>query len=174
MNLKQFFGPKTLYFVCGKVYKDNSYANRIVHWFVQQRLPVIPITPSLGIVDLHIDYMSKKRQPDLPTLKVLPSISNALELLNDKNISYGENLDFDSISVNFVTPPTATLQVLKELKNSPLRLKSCWFQPGSWDPACLHYAEQELGLGRENVINDCILVKGFVNKCDSNRKPFTF
>lgn len=173
MSLKNFFGPKTLYFVCGKVYKDNSYANRIVHWFVQHGLPVIPITPTLGTVDLSVDYITAKRQPHLPTLKVLPSISMALEVLNKNDTNLKEKIDFVSISVNFVTPANITLQILKEIKACGAKIQACWFQPGSYDSACVNYAENELQLGKENVISDCVLVKGFANMCPSDIKPFT-
>ncbi|KAL6941903.1 hypothetical protein ACO0QE_003064 [Hanseniaspora vineae] len=173
MILKNFFGSKTLYFVCGKVYKDNSYANRIVHWFVQHGLPVVPITPNLGTVDLKADYITAKRQPHLPSLKVLPSISAALEALNKNDSKLKEKRAFDSISVNFVTPANITLQILKEIKSCGAKVQACWFQPGSYDYACIKYAEEELQLGKENVISDCVLVKGFANMCPSDISPFT-
>ncbi|KAH3903063.1 uncharacterized protein SCODWIG_00804 [Saccharomycodes ludwigii] len=165
-NLKAFFSPKTLYFVCGKVYKDTSYANRIVHWFVQHKLPVIPITPSNGIVDLQLDSITKK-ETKLTHLDIFSSINDALTEVNEQNLIR----NFDSISVCFVTRPIITLGILKELpsitSSFKLPINSCWFQPGSWNMDCIKYSEKVLQLGEEKTINDCVLVNGSANYCKS-------
>ncbi|KAM3163980.1 Acetate--CoA ligase [ADP-forming] I [Lachancea thermotolerans] len=151
-NLNAFFGPQRLYFVCGKVYKDSSYANRLVHWFVQHKLPVVPITPNGGEVDLQADSATK----DVTSTKVLPiskSISEGLQGFPHKNL-------IDGISVCFVTPPKITLSILKQLETEKAPVRSVWFQPGSWDMKCVKSAEDELRIEGSKVINDCILVNG--------------
>lgn len=153
-SLSEFFGPRRLYFVCGKVYQDMSYANRIVHWFVQHKLPVVPITPTGGNVDLSIDSITR-RATDQKFLEIYKSIPEALKCTSYRPV--------DDISVCFVTPPLVTLSILKELKANNMPLCSVWFQPGSWNMDCVNYAEHDLNIKASNVINDCILVNGHTN-----------
>ncbi|CUS20171.1 LAQU0S01e00584g1_1 [Lachancea quebecensis] len=151
-NLNAFFGPQRLYFVCGKVYKDASYANRLVHWFVQHKLPVVPVTPTGGEVDLQTDSATK----NVARVKALPiskSINEGLQSFHHKDL-------IDGISICFVTPPKITLSILKQLKTEKAPVRSVWFQPGSWDMKCVKNAEEELQIEGSKIINDCILVNG--------------
>ncbi|SCU98702.1 LADA_0H14840g1_1 [Lachancea dasiensis] len=151
-QLSSFFGPHRLYFVCGKVYKDLSYANQIVHWFVQRKLPVVPITPTGGYVDLTTDSQTRNRS----SLRKLPIYKNVAEGLG----SFADRSAIDGISVCFVTPPAITLSILQQLDTVQTPIKSVWFQPGSWDMQCVNWAEQELKIDAPHIINDCILVNG--------------
>ncbi|QEU62024.1 hypothetical protein KDRO_E09100 [Kluyveromyces lactis] len=150
--LKDFFGPKRLYFVCGKVYQDMHFANRIVHWFAQHELSVIPVNPKGGALDLSVDSISK-RFAKQQLLTIEATIADGLA-------NYGKRDEIDGISVAFVTPPPVTLSILKELKSISKPVISVWFQPGSWDLDCVNYAVESLKIPEERVINDCILIKG--------------
>ncbi|SCU97803.1 LAFA_0G13366g1_1 [Lachancea sp. 'fantastica'] len=152
-QLSAFFGPHRLYFVCGKVYQDLSYANRVVHWFVQHELPVFPITPSGGAVDLTTDSTTQNRTK-LQKLSVFKSIVAGLS-------QYPAQQDIDGASVCFVTPPPITLSILQQLEKEPFTVQSVWFQPGSWDNKCVEWAQQRLHIDASKVINDCVLVNGF-------------
>ncbi|SCU90549.1 LAME_0E09032g1_1 [Lachancea meyersii CBS 8951] len=151
-ELGAFFGPRRLYFVCGKVYKDLSYANKVVHWFVQHKLPVMPVTPTGGQVDLTTDSFTQT-VTELPKLSVFESIAAGLS-------QYPAKKAIDGISVCFVTPPPITLSILEQLQTAPFSVQSVWFQPGSWDLKCIECAEQKLHIDKSKVINDCVLVKG--------------
>lgn len=153
--IKEFFGTKRLYFVCGKVYEDMHFANRIVHWFAQHELPVIPVNPKGGSVDLTVDSISNRfaKEKELP---IEPTIAEGLSHFKKKS-------QLDGISIAFVTPPTVTLSILQELQQSESPVVSVWFQPGSWNVECINYATQELHIPEERVINDCILINGHNN-----------
>ncbi|BAO40461.1 hypothetical protein KLMA_40437 [Kluyveromyces marxianus] len=153
--LKEFFGPKRLYFVCGKVYQDMHYANRIVHWYTQHRLPVIPVNPKGGEIDLSVDSVSRRVAGDT-RLPIARTIKEGLD-------NYKGKKDIDGISVSFVTPPPVTLSILKELKDVGTPVISVWFQPGSWNTECVDYATADLKIPEGNVINDCILINGHSN-----------
>ena len=66
-------------------------------------------------------------------------------------------------SISIITPPSVTLQVLREAKDAGV--PSVWLQPGSFDNEGLEYARKEFkagvggngGLGREGW---CVLVDG--------------
>ncbi|SCV99374.1 LAFE_0A01772g1_1 [Lachancea fermentati] len=146
-QLREFFGPRRLYFVCGKVYQDQSYANRLVHWFVLRNLPVVPVTPRGGEIPLANGKKS---------LEISKSISDGLNASELKN-------SIDGISVCFVTPPPITLSILQQLKEAELPVRSVWFQPGSWNMDCVKSAENDLHIEGSKVINDCILMNGHAN-----------
>ncbi|CDO92228.1 unnamed protein product [Kluyveromyces dobzhanskii CBS 2104] len=150
--LQDFFSSKRLYFVCGKVYEDMHFANRIVHWFAQHQLPVIPINPKGGTLDLSVDSVSKRFAN--------PQVLNIEKSIADGLAHYGKADQIDGISVAFVTPPSVTLSILQQLENLPQPVVSAWFQPGSWDLDCVRYATEDLQIPEERVINDCLLIKG--------------
>ncbi|SCV04878.1 LANO_0G13410g1_1 [Lachancea nothofagi CBS 11611] len=154
-HLSAFFGHRRLYFVCGKVYKDLSYANKIVHWFVQHRLPVMPVTPTGGEVDLTTDTTTQNRS-SLNKLPIYKSIGEGLAKFPAKDA-------IDGISVCFVTPPQITMSILQQLETDKVSVQSVWFQPGSWDLKCVKRAEQGLKIESSKIINDCILVNGAAN-----------
>lgn len=153
--LQKFYGPKRLYFVCGKVQQDGHFANRIVHWFVQHELPVIPINPKGGEIDLSVDSFTVKFSKGQKMI-IEKSIPEALQ-------HYPRKDEIDGISVNFVTPPAVTLSIMSELKESSCPVLSVWFQPGSWNMECVEFAYKGLRLPEERVINDCILQNGHAN-----------
>lgn len=159
-QLSAFFAPTRLYFVCGKVYKDGSYANRIVHWFVQHRLPVIPVTPSGGEVDLHADSTTRECTTS-KTMPISTSINKGLQAFPAKG-------SIDGISICFVTPPGITLSILEQLKSEKFPVISVWFQPGSWDLKCIKSAENDLQIDSSKIINDCVLVNGDANYTKSS------
>ncbi|SCV02606.1 LAMI_0H01068g1_1 [Lachancea mirantina] len=150
--LSEFFSPTRLYFVCGKVYENGTYANQVVHWFVQHKLPVVPVTPRGGVVNL-MDNSITRTVTDSQELAIQKSISDGLEVSPLKS-------RIDGISACFVTPPAITLTILNELKEKKSPVISVWFQPGSWDMKCIKASEEGLKIPSSRIINDCVLVNG--------------
>ncbi|AEY97131.1 FAER142Wp [Eremothecium gossypii FDAG1] len=145
--LGEFFGPRTVYFVIGKVYQKGHFANRIVEWFVQRELPVVPVSPHGGAMTVASNAER--------TLQIQPDLRSAIDALAGS--------DYENVSVVFVTPPAVSLTLLSELRELRLPLRGVWFQPGAWDSKCTQYGETGLGLPANRVITDCVLVNGDMN-----------
>ncbi|AET37397.1 CoA-binding protein Ecym_1145 [Eremothecium cymbalariae DBVPG len=151
--LGDFFSEKRLYFVCGKVYQDGHFANRIVHWFLNHELPVVPVSPKGGEMQISNKFQGSSVGPQ--KLKIATNIATALKEVSTSQI--------DGISVNFVTPPQVTLSIQQQLRELNVPVKSVWFQPGSWNIDCINYAREQLQIEPNKVISDCILVNGNAN-----------
>ncbi|AGO12487.1 AaceriAER142Wp [[Ashbya] aceris (nom. inval.)] len=145
--LAEFFGPRTVYFVIGKVYQTGHFANRIVDWFVQRELPVVPVSPNGGT-------MRAASNADR-TLQIQPDLRSAIGAL--------AGLDYENVSIVFVTPPAVTLTLLSELRELRVPLRGVWFQPGAWDSKCTEYGQTGLSLPPSRGITDCVLVNGDSN-----------
>lgn len=109
-------------------------------WYLIHDLPVTPINPgSATIAALDKDHAT------IPGLASLPSPKQT--------------------SISIITPPSATLKVLKEAKE--LGVPSVWLQPGSFDDEVMKFASQEgtfdavvAGDGGRGHEGWCILVDG--------------
>lgn len=71
-------------------------------------------------------------------------------------------------SLSIVTPPSITLEILREAKKSGI--PSVWLQPGSFDNEWLEYAKTEFiaGIGGEGGLGEdgwCLLVDGDLALC---------
>ena len=107
-------------------------------WYHERGIPVQPITPSRPSISI-----SSTTYSTVPSPTALPNPAET--------------------SISIVTPPSVTLQVLREAKDAGVL--SVWLQPGSFDHEGLEYARKEFkagvggneGLGREGW---CVLVDG--------------
>jgi predicted CoA-binding protein len=109
-------------------------------WYLAHDLPVTPINPgSKSINAFDEDHAT------VPDVAALPNPQQT--------------------SLSVITPPSATLKVLKEAKN--LGIPSVWLQPGSFDDEVIKFASEEpafeavvAGDGGRGHEGWCILVDG--------------
>jgi predicted CoA-binding protein len=81
--------------------------------------------------------------------------------VNPKEATIGDLTAYPNINVvpepvdivDFVTPPAATLKILEGMR--PAVFKVIWFQDGSWDDACVTYAQSRFDTV---VYHACIMV----------------
>ncbi|KAI9821201.1 MAG: hypothetical protein M1827_003935 [Pycnora praestabilis] len=123
----------------------NSATNRsidffivVLAWYHAHSLPVTPINPRNPTINLPSTTYSM-----VPNVSALPSPQET--------------------SVSVITPPAATLKVLKEAKEAGI--PAVWLQPGSFDEEGLEYAKREFkaGVGGEGGGGGegwCVLVDG--------------
>ncbi|CAO3634424.1 unnamed protein product [Cunninghamella echinulata] len=113
--------------VVGASTSRSKYGNCVLRWYQQNNLNVIPVHP---------------KEEEIEGLSTIKSI---------EQLKQPENT-----SVSIITPPSISLQVLKDCQR--LGIKNIWLQPGAEDKAVLDYAK-EAGL---NIIagGPCILVQG--------------
>jgi predicted CoA-binding protein len=109
-------------------------------WYVLHDLPVTPINPGSTSISAV-----EKEFPTVPDLSSLPSPKET--------------------SISIITPPAATLKVLKEAKS--LGIPAIWMQPGSFDTEVLKFAREDgafqavvAGEGGRGHEGWCILVDG--------------
>lgn len=120
-----------------------TYTISVFAWYTYHSLPAIPVNPgSASITVGSEEYATKSSLADLPNPK--------------------------ETSVSVITPPSATLKVLKEAK--ALGIPAVWLQPGTFDDEVLKFAHGQGvdGYGGEVVAGDggrghegwCVLVDG--------------
>jgi predicted CoA-binding protein len=113
-------------------------------WYHQHAIPAIPINPGAPAITVGAEEFATT-----PSLSALP--------------------DPKQTSVSIITPPPATLKVLKEAKE--LGIPAVWLQPGTFDDEVLQFARSKAkdgGYGGEVVAGDgggghegwCVLVDG--------------
>ncbi|KAH6659058.1 CoA binding domain-containing protein [Truncatella angustata] len=129
--------------VVGASNNPAKFGYKIFAWYTHHSLPATPINP--GSASINVDseaYPTKSSLSDLPSPK--------------------------ETSVSVITPPSATLKVLKEAKE--LGIPAVWLQPGTFDDEVLKFArgKGEDGYGGEVIAGDggrgsegwCVLVDG--------------
>ncbi|CAO3632486.1 unnamed protein product [Cunninghamella blakesleeana] len=122
----QFMNSKQ-FAVVGASSSRSKYGNRVLRWYQANNLNVIPVHPK----------------------------EVAIEGVNTIN-SINELKEPESTGVSIITPPSVTLQVLKDCQK--LGIKNIWLQPGAEDKAVLDYANQ---VGLDIIAGGpCILVQG--------------
>lgn len=115
--------PKMRIAVVGASSNPEKYGNRIVRKLASQGYTVVPVNP---------------REKEI---EGIPAYSSVTEIIPTPAL------------VNFVVPPSVTLQVLKSMAGSGI--ETVWFQDGSFDDDVLAYAHDHF----KNVIyNACIMV----------------
>lgn len=121
-------------------------------WYLTHSLPVTPINPRASSISIHNKTYSTLTSPSL-----LPSPTTT--------------------SLSIITPPKATLQVLKEAREAGI--PAVWLQPGTFDDAVMEEAREfekdggvvigglEGGTGGDE--GWCVLVDGEVGLGEAGR-----
>lgn len=156
-RIKSFFGSKREYAVVGATKNPSKFGFKILSWYVNHNLPVVPINP---------------RESEILGQTVVPSIKELLKAISIKtDISHHHLAIADGLSISFLTPPQITQQTLTEISQFPNYkelVKGVWFQPGSYDQAVLDKVS-EIGLEDKAIHEDeCILVRGESGLYNSN------
>ncbi|CAJ2513999.1 Uu.00g021180.m01.CDS01 [Anthostomella pinea] len=111
-TVKVFFASPQ-FAVVGASSNPAKFGHKVFVWYQDHALsvtPINPITPSI-----------KTRHGTHPTLK---SLSDLPEPTNT--------------SLSIITPPPATLEVLREARR--VGIPAVWLQPGTWDDAVMAFA----------------------------------
>jgi predicted CoA-binding protein len=133
-----FFIPGNKYVVLGASTSPFKFGNKILQWYIKNKLPVTPINPSCNQV-LNLESYS--------------TLNEYLKTLKD-----------DKVSISVVTPPAVSYDLFKEVKDSGNddKINAIWFQPGSYDDKVIKYVKNEIGIKEDSIISDgdCILISG--------------
>ncbi|KAK3081480.1 hypothetical protein LTS18_006299 [Coniosporium uncinatum] len=113
--LKTFFSSPR-FAVAGASSDPSKFGHKVLAWYLQHSLPVVPMNPRCPSV--------KIRSRSLSTLASPSSLPSPTET-----------------SLSIITPPAATLKVLREAKEAGV--PAVWLQPGSFDAEGLEYARRE-------------------------------
>ncbi|TQN72030.1 hypothetical protein CSHISOI_03492 [Colletotrichum shisoi] len=136
-----FFSSK-FFAVVGASSNPAKFGHKIFAWYLDHSIPAIPVNPTAGTVNAL-----GKDHPAIPNLAALPHPKET--------------------AVSIITPPPATLRVLREAKE--LGIRAVWLQPGTFDDAVLDFARGEGGFeavvegfggGTRGGEGWCVLVDG--------------
>lgn len=120
------------FFVIGASANHAKFGNKVLRWYLDQRLPVIPVHPSA------------------------PSIEgiNAIKTLEDASLNM-------KASVSVVTPPAISLSLLQRYAHNK-EIEAFWLQPGAADaPVIVWLRSQPQDIQNKVVFSGaCILVQG--------------
>ncbi|ETS82543.1 hypothetical protein PFICI_04419 [Pestalotiopsis fici W106-1] len=141
-TVRAFFSSPN-FAVVGASTNPAKFGHKIFAWYTQHSIAAVPINPGSASIDVGSQSYATK-----PSLSALP---------NPKETS-----------VSIITPPFATLKVLKEAKE--LGIPAVWLQPGTFDDEVLKYARAtgDDGYGGHVIAGDggrgsegwCVLVDG--------------
>lgn len=156
-QIKTFFGPRREYVVVGATKNTSKFGYKILNWYLNHDLPVVPINP---------------REEEILGQGVVSNMKQLLSAISEGNTISGHNLSkVDGLSISFLTPPQITHQTLDEIStiaDYKSLVKGLWFQPGSYDQSVLEKVS-EIGLEERAVHEDeCILVRGEQGLYSSN------
>ncbi|KAI9741663.1 MAG: hypothetical protein M1834_000047 [Cirrosporium novae-zelandiae] len=128
---KVFFSS-TRFAVAGASQDSSKFGYKVLAWYHAHSLPVTPINPRAPQISLPSQTYSTVSSPSALT-------------------------DPKETSLSIITPPPATLKILKEAKE--VGIPAVWLQPGSFDEEGLEYAKKEFqaGVGGDGW---CVLVDG--------------
>ncbi|KAK7745111.1 hypothetical protein SLS62_009910 [Diatrype stigma] len=107
--------------VVGASSNPAKFGHKIFSWYIQRSLPATPINPGSATVEAA----GGTSHATLPSLAALPDPTHT--------------------SVSVITPPRATLEVLREAAR--LGIPAVWLQPGTFDDAVLRFARGGDGNG---------------------------
>ncbi|KAB5545895.1 CoA binding domain-containing protein [Coniochaeta sp. 2T2.1] len=113
-SVRTFFSSPS-FAVVGASSNPDKYGHKVFAWYTSHSLPAHPINPSTPQISV-----SGTNYATIPSLSALPDPKNT--------------------SVSIITPPKATLAVLKEARG--LGVPSVWMQPGSFDDDVLKFARE--------------------------------
>ncbi|KAI9276188.1 CoA-binding protein [Sporodiniella umbellata] len=128
VEVAQSFIKNAHFVVVGASSNRQKFGNRILRWYQSNDLPVTPINPKESTIE------------GLETLKSIEEVADPAHT-----------------SLSIITPPSVTLNVLRDAKR--LGFKSIWIQPGAEDKSVVDFINEEKDL---EVIHSgpCLLVKG--------------
>ncbi|KAJ2850806.1 hypothetical protein IWW36_001621 [Coemansia brasiliensis] len=127
------FFASTRYAVVGASANKAKFGNRVLCWYMEHGLSVVPVNPVAQEIE------------GLPCAKSLSDMEGA-----------NDSIKMRATSVSVVTPPSVSEAVLREI--AKLGIQHVWFQPGS-EPPNMTALAKELGI---HVIGNgaCILKEG--------------
>lgn len=148
-KIRSFFGSSRQYVVTGASSNPSKFGYKILLWYINHKLPVVPVNP---------------KSAEILGQEASPSVIPLLEAVKEKKDLGSHKLSkADGLSISFLTPPSITVETLKQIQSVDGYadiIKGLWFQPGSYDAAVLEEAEAS-GLFDVVVFEDeCILVRG--------------
>ncbi|QDS69246.1 hypothetical protein FKW77_001946 [Venturia effusa] len=152
-SLKMFFSSPH-FAVVGASSDPTKFGHKVFVWYLTHSLPVTPINPRSPTVSIR-----SKTYDTLASPSLLPNPSQT--------------------SLSIITPPKATLRVLKEARE--VGVPAVWLQPGTYDGEVMEFArtwEEEDGAviigGMEGGTGGdegwCVLVDGEVGLQEAGRK----
>lgn len=110
--MEVFFRPDRIFAVAGASNDPKKFGYKVLKWYIDRNLPVVPINPKEEIVQ---------------SLDTVPSI-------NDIVLPKGKRL-----SLSVVTPPAATKSILQSA--TPNLVSAVWLQPGTYDAETFRIAK---------------------------------
>ncbi|KAJ2516414.1 hypothetical protein GGI11_003460 [Coemansia sp. RSA 2049] len=136
MSGSGFFSSKA-FAVVGASADRAKYGNRVLRWYIDNKLPVTPI-----------NARAEGEIEGLASVKALGDLQKAQQ-------EQGGDAPL-SVSVSVITPPQVSQRVVEEA--AALGIRHMWFQPGS-EPEALDQLGEKYGI---QVISNgpCILVEG--------------
>lgn len=114
--MKSFFAQNRIYAVVGATDTTSKFGYKVLKWYTDHHLPVIPVNPQ------------EKTILGLKSVKSVTAI----------DVPEGHDL-----VLSFVCPPPATKKVLEQLKQVRGQVASVWLQPGTYDEETLDFARQQ-------------------------------
>lgn len=148
-RIRLFFSPTRQYVVAGASNNPNKFGFKILLWYFNHELNVVPVNPREDLI---------VGEPVVSSVKIL------IEAFTDgKDVGKYKLSLVDGLSISFLTPPKVTVKTLEDIANTTgyeSAIKGLWFQPGSYDQEVLDVAEK-IGLASVVIEEDeCILVRG--------------
>ena len=135
---KHFFTSPS-FAVAGASQDPAKFGYKLLAWYASRSLPVTPMTPSRPLISISTREFATAPSP--------------LDL-NEP----------EKTSLSIVTPPAATLKVLKDAKEAGVA--AVWLQPGSFDEEGMKYAKEAFegkvvgGMEGKGGEGWCVLVDG--------------
>lgn len=128
--MDKFFRPGQSYVVGGASPNPSKFGYKVLKWYVDRNLPVVALNP---------------RKESILGLQSVETIKEVLASAD------GE------IGLSLVTPPAVSKDIIRTISaDGSNKVKSIWFQPGTYDREVLDLAREAV----PNIIEDCILVNG--------------
>lgn len=109
--METFFRPERIFAVVGASTNPTKFGNKVLKWYVDRRLPVVPINP---------------KEKNILSLDTVPALSELV-------LPEGKQL-----SLSVVTPPSVTKSILQSV--GPSVVSAVWLQPGTYNNDVLDVA----------------------------------
>ncbi|KAI8834779.1 CoA-binding protein [Chytriomyces cf. hyalinus JEL632] len=141
MNPSLFFANKTCYGVVGASADRSKFGSKVLRWYLDRSLNAVPVNP---------------KAPSIENIACVSSIADLKEP--------------SKTAISIITPPSVTLQVLKQAH--AMGIKDLWLQPGCESSEVTELVQQWTNAGAGmNVIfgGPCILVIGDAALMESSK-----